>query len=172
MLSEFEDHSETEDARVLKMGADHQRGVAGDTYMGTLADGGYSATGFDCRGRYVRKGMVELRSRPRPPSRGSPRGLGMSLNQVAERRAEWDSALSSGASLKALSARWEREAEQVRAVAKVAYYLRYRRECESAADFRRFHRLVFGTLPDREAVRDWARERADAKFGGVPSDHE
>lgn len=83
----------------------------------------------------------------------------VSLNQVAERRAEWDSAISSGANLKALSARWEREAEQARAVAKVAYYLRYRRECETAADFRRFHRLVFGTLPDRDEVRAWAMER-------------
>ena len=94
------------------------------------------------------------------------------LNQVSERRAEWDSAISSGASLKALSARWEREAELVRAMAKTAYYLHYRRECETAADFRRFYRLLFGALPDRQAVLDWARERADAKFGGVPSDHE
>ena len=88
----------------------------------------------------------------------------MGLNQVAERRAEWDSALSSGASLKALSARWEREAEQARAAAKVAYYLQYRRECETAADFRRFYRLLFGTLPDRKAVRAWANERAGLLF--------
>ena len=88
----------------------------------------------------------------------------MSLNQLESRRAEWDSALSSGASLKALSARWEREAEHARAAAKVAYYLQYRRECETAADFRRFYRLLFGTLPDREAVRDWANERLGRIF--------
>ena len=88
----------------------------------------------------------------------------MSLNQVADRRAEWESALSSGASLKALSARWEREAEQARAVAKIGYYLQYRRECETAADFRRFYRLLFGTLPVREEVRAWANDRAGILF--------